>query len=140
MEYLSISQHHTARPVQSQTRKNSAMPTSSTSALFFFARMKWRVPYMSSHTQLAPIADRTTNWDPRHAWIRRHQKLVAQQPITITSPGYGVSISRCSKCAPQILFVKSFHMLNCRRGIEIPGNVDMSRRCGTQMQRHTRGL
>lgn len=39
---------------------------------------------------------------------------------------------------PRILFVKSFHMLNCRRGIEIPGNVGMSRRCGTQMQRHTR--
>lgn len=40
----------------------------------------------------------------------------------------------------QILFVKLFHMLNCRRGIEIPGNVDMSRRCGTQMQRHTKAL
>lgn len=68
----------------------------------------------------------------RSWWLNSAQLL----PRQVMAQVYQDAANLCS----QILFVKLFHMLNCRRGIEIPGNVDMSRRCGTQMQRHTKGL
>lgn len=115
------------------------MPTSSTSALLISARTTGHAPYMCSHTQLPLVADRTTNWGsakdtprPESWWLNTPQLPRCQ----VLAPVY----QNGAKLSSQILFVKLFHMSNCRRGIEIPGNVDMSRRCGTQMQRHTRGL
>jgi hypothetical protein len=73
-EHTSISQHYKARQIQSN--KGPVTSTSSTSALFFCPdemACPLHVIYRS-HPRLALITDRTSNWDPLRAWVRRHPK------------------------------------------------------------------